>query len=129
MKQIWAVLLALVLLAGCSASNMARLESQNGEIKTVVHSNNLLLSSRLAIKNIIISQVGDLMKAQATLENRWKFRLDFQYQFKWFDKNGFEIAPERSPWQQLVMPGRTQANVQALAPNSSAMRFEIWAQE
>ena len=129
MKKMWVILVAVLLLGGCSASNMAQLETQDGKTQTVLHSNNFTLASRLSVSHIITGQSGDLMQAQATLENRWKFELDFQYKFKWFDKNGFEVAPEGQPWQQLVMAGRTQANVQALAPNPTAVRFEIWVQD
>lgn len=129
MKKLFVGLLAVLLLAGCSASNMAQLETQEGQPKTVLHSNNSMLSSRLSVSHIITGYAGNLMKAQATLENRWKFELDFQYKFKWFNQAGFEIAPQGEPWHQLVMGGRTQANVQALAPNPSAVRFEIWVRE
>src|SRR5690606_24120997 len=61
-------------------------------------------------------------------ENRWKFKLDFQYKVKWFNADGFEIAPDSRPWTTVVMPGRTQLNVQATAPNPTATRFEIWVQ-
>ncbi len=60
--------------------------------------------------------MGDLLYVQATLENGWKFELDFQYKIKWFDRDGFEVAPESQPWRQLVMAGRSQSNVQAVAP-------------
>ena len=73
--------------------------------------------------------VGDLMQVQATLQNGWRFELDFQYKFKWFDANGFELAPESQSWRQLVMAGSSQANVQAIAPNPSAVKYEIWVRE
>ncbi len=129
MRKLALFCLSILLLAGCSASNVAQLETQNGKTQTMLYSNNAMLSSRLAVKNIITGHAGNLMRAQATLENRWKFELDFQYKFKWFDADGFEIQPQGEPWHQLVLQGRTQANVQALAPNPSAVRFEIWVQE
>lgn len=129
MKKMGLILLTLALLAGCSASNMAQMETQDGKTQTVLHSNNSMLASRLGVSDIITGNAGDLMKAQATLENKWKFQLDFQYKFKWFDASGFEVQPESEPWQQLVMAGRTQANVQALAPSPNAARFEIWVQD
>lgn len=129
MKKLLVVIM-LSLLAACSASNMSQLEkTKSGEVKTVLHSHNTLLWSRIGVTNIITGHAGDLLKAQATLTNRWKFKLDFQYQFKWFDADGFELAPEGQTWRQLVMAGRTQANVQALAPDPRATRFEIWVQE
>ncbi|KXJ43366.1 MAG: hypothetical protein AXW13_11905 [Alcanivorax sp. Nap_24] len=120
-----AVVLAVVL-AGCSASNMAR-PGDDGEPR--LYSNNSTLANRLAVEALQDKQVGDLLYVQATLENGWKFELDFQYKIKWFDRDGFEVAPESQPWRQLVMAGRSQNNVQAVAPNPSAVRYEIWVRE
>ncbi len=120
-----AVLLA-VILAGCSASNMAR-PGDDGEPR--LYSNNSTLANRLAVEALQEKTVGDLLYVQATLENGWKFELDFQYKIKWFDRDGFEVAPESQPWRQLVMAGRSQNNVQAVAPNPSAVRYEIWVRE
>jgi uncharacterized protein YcfL len=123
-----ALLAALV--AGCSASNQAtHAPDDDGNYQTVLKSNNSMLQSRISINELKKRRVGDLLQVQATLENQWKFELDFQYKFKWFDKDGFEINPEGQPWQQLVMGGRTQANVQGVAPNPTAKSFEIWVRE
>tara|TARA_R100000306_G_scaffold36183_1_gene36544 strand:- start:239 stop:556 length:318 start_codon:yes stop_codon:yes gene_type:complete len=94
-----------------------------------LYSNNSTLANRLAVEALQDKQVGDLLYVQATLENGWKFELDFQYKIKWFDRDGFEVAPESQPWRQLVMAGRSQNNVQAVAPNPSAVRYEIWVRE
>ena len=120
-----AVVLAVVL-AGCSASNMAR-PGDDGEPR--LYSNSSTLANRLAVEALQDKKVGDLLYVQATLENGWKFELDFQYKIKWFDRDGFEVAPESQPWRQLVMAGRSQNNVQAVAPNPSAVRYEIWVRE
>ena len=120
-----AVVLAVVL-AGCSASNMAR-PGDDGEPR--LYSNNSTLANRLSVEALQDKQVGDLLYVQATLENGWKFELDFQYKIKWFDRDGFEVAPESQPWRQLVMAGRSRNNVQAVAPNPSAVRYEIWVRE
>ncbi|MDX1802565.1 MAG: YcfL family protein [Alcanivorax sp.] len=119
-----------LLLAACSASNMGRMEvDDQGQPVTKVYSSNSLLASRLSVEHLQQKTVGNLLYMQATLENGWKFELDFQYKIKWFDKDGFELAPEGQPWRQLVMAGRSQNNVQAVAPNPSAVRFEIWVRE
>ncbi|MCG8393189.1 MAG: YcfL family protein [Pseudomonadales bacterium] len=128
-RPLMALLVAL-LLAACSASNKAQIEvDEDGQPVTDVYSNNSLLGSRISIPDLKQKRVGDLLYVQATLENDWKFELDFQYKFKWFDADGFELAPESQPWQQVVMAGRSQNNVKGIAPNPSAVRFEIWVRE
>ena len=124
-----AIALLAVAMVGCSASNMAQLEQTEDGQQAVLHSHNSLLASRLEVQDIKTRHAGDLLVMQATLENGWKFQSDFQYQIKWFDKDGFEIAPQSQPWQQLVMAGRSQTNIQAVAPNPTAIRFEIWVRE
>mgnify|MGYP000950700744 FL=1 len=129
LRPMLALLLA-AMLAACSATNMGRLEvDEDGETITKVYSSNSLLSSRISVQDLKQKTVGDLLYIQATLENDWKFELDFQYKFKWFDKDGFEQAPEGQHWRQVVMAGRSQNSVQAVAPNPSAVRFEIWVRE
>lgn len=118
-------------LASCSSSNMA---SQSAEPPPVeesrtLRSNNSLLYNRLQIVDLKTRDRNGLLQVQATLENQWKFQLDFQYKIKWFDQDGFEINPEGQAWQQLVLAGSNQANIQGVAPNSKATRFEIWVRE
>lgn len=120
----------IAVLSACSASNVATSEvADDGTMETVLKSSNALLSSRLDVFDIKQRKVGDLLQVQATLENEWKFELDFQYKLKWFDASGFEVAPQTQSWRQLVMPGRAQQNVQGLAPNPSVAKFEIWVRE
>ena len=129
LRPMLALLLA-AMLAACSATNMGRMEvDEDGETITKVYSSNSLLASRISVQDLKQKTVGDLLYIQATLENDWKFELDFQYKIKWFDRDGFEVAPESQPWRQLVMAGRSQNNVQAVAPNPSAVRYEIWVRE
>ena len=124
------MVLPLAIMVGCSSSNMGSQErAPDGELNTYLKSNNALLYSRISIVDLNQRLVGDLTQVQATLENNWKFELDFQYKIKWFDDSGFEINPEGQPWRQLILPGRNQANVQAVAPNPSATKFEIWVRE
>lgn len=124
------VALLVVFVGACSSSNVGMRElDKNGEYQTLLKSNNSLLKSRLQIAELNERMAGDIMQVQATLENGWKFELDFQYKIKFFDASNFELAPESQSWRQLIMAGRTQANVQAVAPNPSAVKYEIWVRE
>ncbi|WP_348677631.1 YcfL family protein [Alcanivorax profundi] len=123
-------ILVVLMLAACSANNKSQMEvTEDGEVVTKVYSSNSLLSSRISVESLRQKRVGDLLYVQAVLENDWKFQLDFQYKFKWFDADGFELEPEAQPWQQVVMAGRSQNSVKGVSPNPSAVRFEIWVQE
>lgn len=131
MKKLALFVLPVALALGaCSATNMSSIEAQHdGTTKTYLKSNNSVLYSRLAVKEPRLGGAGDLLRAQATLENRWKFQLDFKYKIKWFSDDNFEISPDSRPWTPVVIPGRSQLNIQATAPNPTATRFEIWVQD
>ena len=91
LRPMLAILVALML-AACSASNKGQMEvTEDGEVVTKVYSNNSLLSSRISVEDLRQKRAGDLLQVQAVLENDWKFQLDFQYKFKWFDADGFEL--------------------------------------
>jgi uncharacterized protein YcfL len=125
------VITVSAILAACSSSNMAGQSAEPPPVEEsrILRSNNALLYSRLQIQDMKTREKNGLMQVQATLENQWKFELDFQYKIKWFDEDGFEINPESQAWQQLVLAGNNQANVQGVAPNDKAARFEIWVRE
>lgn len=114
-------------LGACSASNMVGGSARDED--RVLRTDNTMLQSRLAVVDTRTRYNNDLLQVQATLRNQWKFELDFQYRIKWFDADGFEIDREGQAWRQLVLPGTSEANVQGVAPNSKAQRFEIWVQE
>ena len=97
MKAPFTALAAMVLavvLAGCSAKYGP--PRRDGEPR--LYSNNSTLANRLSVEALQDKQVGDLLYVQATLENGWKFELDFQYKIKWFDRDG-------SKWLRNPNPG------------------------
>ena len=78
------VSILVLILSACSASNVATIElDEQGEYQTFLKSNNSTLKGRLEVVELKRRQVGALLQVQATLENQWKFELDFQYKLKW----------------------------------------------
>lgn len=121
-----ACLAAAFILAGCSAGATGTIKpGEDGKPQPVIEYNSAQIESRLSIAEIRSRKVDDLLQVSADLRNDWKWQLDFQYKFKFFDKDGFEVNPDGRQWTPLVITGNETATVQATAPNPSAETFRI----
>ena len=118
------LLLALTLIAGCAS------RGDSGEdYSHLIHYQNTNLEGRLQITEVVETQAGDVMRAQVTLHNPSAFRARYSYKFRWFDQNDFEVSPAGSPWTPNELPSRSHTRVQGVAPNPSAVRFEVWVRD
>lgn len=119
------LLLLALLIGGCSAGASGTLKPGENGHEAQIEYHSLQIRSRLTIADVRQRKVGDLLQVSVDLQNAWQFQLDFQYQFRFYDKDGFEVGAEGRPWAPLVITGKDTATVQATAPNPSAVRFKI----
>ncbi|MCK5880234.1 MAG: YcfL family protein [Sinobacterium sp.] len=82
-------------------------------------------STKLAVLDLKERDIGGLLQVNATLRNKWGMSLRFQYQFRFFDKDGFPVNQESRPWIPILITGGDEVDVTALAPNPSAKTFTI----
>ncbi|MBA3981238.1 MAG: DUF1425 domain-containing protein [Alcanivorax sp.] len=123
MKYLALVLLPL-LLAACATTSSLPEEDRN-----VMRYDSVSLDGRLELLEVNRAQAGDLIRTQVLVRNRSAFALSYQYKFRWYDRNGFEIAPDGEPWRPRQLAGRSEERLQGVAPNASAVRFEVWVRE
>ena len=64
-----------------------------------------------------------------SLTSTYKKSLQLQYQFQWFDLDGFVIEAEKSPWQPLELHGMQTTTVASLAPTPQVATFSIYVRE
>ena len=116
-------------IVGCSAGATGTVKPQDDGYQSVIEYNSAQIGSRLTIKDVKVRKVNDLLQASVDLRNTWNFKLDFQYKFKFFDKDGFEVDPDGRPWTPLLLTGDEVGTVQATAPNATAESFRIIVQD
>ena len=90
---------------------------------------NKKLAVKLYISDIKSRTSNDLLQLNLTLTSRYKKSLQLQYQFQWFDKDGFAIEVGKSPWQALELHGMQTATVVGLAPSANASTFSLYVRE
>ncbi|TYK64448.1 YcfL family protein [Colwellia echini] len=87
------------------------------------------LGKKLHISDIRSRTNNDLLEINLSLTSTYKKTLHLQYQFTWFDKDGFIIEAGKSPWQPLDLHGMQTATVPGLAPTTKAATFKIYIRE
>ena len=121
-----AALIALCMAGFSSCSTVTTAEQGSGdEEEPRVEYTERHFSTKLAVLDLKQRNLGDLLQVNATLRNKWGMSLRFQYQFRFFDKDGFPINPESRPWTPILISGGDEVVVTALAPNPSATTFKI----
>lgn len=117
---------AAVLTSGCSS--VTSVSMAPGDDPSVVFENrsssNQLIF--LAVEELKSRKVGQLLQAQATVRNTSTFQIEFKYQFRFFDKDGFSVAEDGRPWTSVTLQGKDNKQIKALAPNPAATAVKIF---
>jgi len=90
---------------------------------------NKQLAAKLYISDIKSRTNNDFLQLNLTLTNRYKKSLQLQYQFQWFDQDGFALEAGKSPWQALELHGMQTAAVAGLAPSTKVSTFSLYVRE
>lgn len=114
---------------GCAVNETATVTVNDDGTTQIIESNSGLLSDSLSIADTKTAFVGDLLKAQVSIKNDSGSQLNFQYKFKWLDRNGFEVAIDGRPWQPISITPHESKTVQGVAPNPSVNSFKILVQD
>ena len=87
------------------------------------------LGKKLHISDIRSRTNNDLLEINLSLTSSYKKTLKLQYQFTWFDIDGFVIEAGKSPWQPLDLHGMQTATVPGLAPTTQVASFSLYVRE
>jgi uncharacterized protein YcfL len=87
------------------------------------------LAQRLFISNVLTRKTNDLLDVNLEITSTYKKTQNLQYQFSWFDKQGFVIEQDKEPWKSVSLHGNQIVNVGAIAPNSEVAKFKLYVRE
>ena len=131
MKYI-APLLAVLMLSACSSKPVTSgisVEQNKNQFNEQLRVDNPELGKKLAITDVKTRQTNQLTDVVVTLSSQYKKSQYLQYQFNWFDKDGFVIKGNHSPWQALTLFGFAKTQLPGLAPSSDAVTFSLAVRE
>jgi uncharacterized protein YcfL len=87
------------------------------------------LGKKLYISDIRSRTNNELLEINLSLTSTYKKTLKLQYQFTWFDNDGFVIEAGKSSWKPLDLHGMQTATVPGLAPTTEVASFSIYVRE
>lgn len=90
---------------------------------------NKQLASKLYISDIKSRTNNKLLQVNTMLTSTHEKSLQLQYQFQWFDQDGFAVEVGKSPWKALELHGMQTATATSLAPSTKATTFSIYVRE
>lgn len=125
-------LLAVCLLAACSSrptTSGIGVEQASAQYQQQLKVDNPDLAKKLAITDVKTRQTNQLTDVVVTLASQYKKSQYLQYQFTWYDADGFVIKGNHSPWQALTLFGFANMQLPGLAPTSDAVTFSLAVRE
>lgn len=90
---------------------------------------NKKLAQQLHISEIKSRKKNDLLQVNLSLTSTYEKSLQLQYQFQWFDQDGFIVEAGKSPWQPLDLHGMQTQTVASLAPTANTASFSLYVRE
>lgn len=134
-KKLVAVLIATLLISACK--NVPPVTSGVGtdqiapgqKYQKHLQVDNPELAKKLHISDIRSRTNNDLLEVNLSLTSTYKKTLKLQYQYAWFDKDGFVIEAGKSPWKPIDLHGMQTETVPGLAPTPNVASFSIYVRE
>lgn len=134
MRQIISILFIAVILCACTikpntyGTGTGQIEP-NSSWQNMLKVDNPKLAQRLFISNVLSRKTNDLLDVNLEITSTYKKTQNLQYQFSWFDKQGFVIEQDKEPWKSVSLHGNQIVNVGAIAPNSEVAKFKLYVRE
>lgn len=97
-----------------------------GSNKPYIEYENSAMSDKLKVSDVRSRTQYDVLQLGVDVTNKTSKEVQFQYKFKFFDKDGFEVMPESRPWVRKILSAKETVNIQVTAPDSSVVGGKIY---
>jgi len=128
--MLW-VLFSVVLLSACSSKSNtsgigADYSQTASEFEQYLNIDNQSLAQTLTISALKSRTVNDFFEVNVLLLSTSHKTQKLQYQFTWFDEQGFIVEANKTPWKSLSLHGGQSKNLTAVAPTPRASTFKVY---
>ncbi len=125
MKKLVLVLMSSLLFIGCAQHTSGMMASSSGEVRV----DNSSFAREVGVEQLKARQQGDFLQGSGVVMSKVSTDLRLQYKFTWFDINGYTIEDEASAWKSLKLHGMQRMQVNSVAPNALAVRYELYVRK
>jgi len=131
--QLLPISVLLFTLAGCTTttSGMIATGKPHGDAENAKHLviNNDPLADAIIIEQMNTRMTGGLLEVSLSLANLTNTDINAQYKFSWYDDSDFEVEQGSRAWTPIVLHGKSNTKMQALAPNSKVTTYKVNVRE
>ena len=117
LKKIF-ILLALIYLAACGNNDKPYVEYENTSMDRYIE-----------VGEPRSRRKYDMLQFSVDLTNKTSNQLKFQYKFKFFDKDKFEVAKDGRPWTPVTLSAKETTAIQVTAPDNTVVGAKIYIKE
>jgi len=125
-KNILIGLTTTLFLVGCS--NSYSLSNKEVQVNATKFPNVIILGdvlNQLIVDNTKGRRVDNkLEEAFIDINSTSKIKTSFQYRFKWYDSQGFEVGKDMSIWRTHYIEGLSQEKISEIAPVAEAYTYK-----
>lgn len=128
MKKILLIPLAVLLTLGCSNSHS--LSPKEVKLNATKFPRVIILGD--VLNQIVVDDVREreihnrLVEAYIDINSTIKTKSSFQYRFKWYDPQGFEVGKDMSIWRTYFIEGLSADKIAELSPVGTASTFKCF---
>lgn len=101
----------------------------NNEFHDKLKIDNPKLAKKISITDIASRKKNQVLQVNVEIVSTDKKSQNLQYQFTWFDQQGFVIESNKQAWKPLELHGGQLVKLQGVAPNELADTFNIYIRE
>ena len=132
-KILTSTVIVSLFLVGCAApitsGTGTSAMTQGDDFSKHLEVHNPKLAKKLKIIDVKSRKTNDLLEINLQLKSAYKKSLKLQYQFNWFDAEGFVIESRKTPWNPLELHGFQSTALRGLAPNEQVASFTVYVRE
>lgn len=93
--------------------------------KTKITINSKLCGQKIEVVQYAAAKRNDLLEAQITVQNTTSKDFQFEYMYRWLDKNGMEISSAVSTWKPASISAKQKQMLNSIAPSRDVEDFML----
>jgi uncharacterized protein YcfL len=99
------------------------------QLEKYVSVDNSTLANRLSLTQSLARYNNQYLQVNVTVKSDYHKSQKLQYQFSWFDNEGFELDAGKQNWQAIDLHGGQQTQLTGLAKNKQATHFKLYIRD
>ncbi len=125
LMYLFGAIISVAFVSACAPNTSGVRLNSDGEYKV----DNSFVAGDISVTNNVIRQVGGLLQGAAKVQSHSSKDQVIQYRFTWFDNQGVAVDSDAQSWQPIDIHGKQSVQVVSVAPNASAVRFQVYVRK